>query len=55
MGNIIEKISGSLSENVGRGSLIPPQVRKNLEQIGQKGGEKYSNLVDKLVDIILKK
>lgn len=55
MENFLEKISGSLPENVGKGSLIPPQVRKNLEQIGQKGGEKYSNFVDKLVDMILKK
>lgn len=55
MGNFLEKIASNLPIGSGEGSIIPTNIADNLSNIGQKGGQKYSNLVDKVVDSIFKK
>ena len=55
MGNFLEKLTNIIPANNGGGDIIPTNVQNNLRNLGEKGGQKYSNLVDKLVDTILKK
>ena len=55
MGNFLEKLVNNIPSTNNNGSIIPPNVQGNLRDLGEKGGEKYSNLVDKIVDIIFKK
>ena len=55
MGNFLEKVVKFIPSSNDNGSIIPNNVQGNLRNIGEKGGQKYSNLVDKLVDTILKK
>lgn len=55
MGNFLEKVISNLPANNNNGSIIPSAVQDNLKSLGEKGGQKYSDLVDKIVDSILKK
>ena len=43
-----------ISSNNG-GHIIPHNVKDNLTKLGDNAGQKYSNLVDKIVDLIFKK
>lgn len=54
MGNFLEKVVKIIPSNNNNGNLIPNNVQGNLRNIGEKGGKKYSDLVDKLVDSIFK-
>jgi hypothetical protein len=36
-------------------SFIPDYIEKNLKDIGTKGGQKYSDFIDKIVDAIFKR
>lgn len=53
--NILKKIVSNIPATNGNGSIIPSNIRANLEKIGEKGGQRYSDLVDKIVDLIFKK
>lgn len=54
MGNFLEKVVKIIPSSSDNGSVIPSNVQGNLRNLGEKGGQKYSNLIDKLVDSILK-
>lgn len=55
MGSFLEKVVKNIPTTNNNGSIIPNKVQGNLKYIGEKGGQKYSNLVDKIVDLIFKK
>lgn len=55
MGNFLERVIGSMPTTNSNGDIIPSNIQRNLKSIGEKGGQKYSNIVDKIVDTILQK
>lgn len=55
MGNFLEKVVKNIPTTTNNGSIIPNNVQGNLKNLGEKGGQKFSDLVDKIVDLIFKK
>ena len=55
MGSFLEKVVSSIPTTINNGGSIPNKVQGNLKNIGERGGQKYSNFVDKIVDSIFKK
>lgn len=55
MGNFLEKVVKIIPTTNNNGRIIPNNVQGSLKDLGEKGGQMYSNLIDKIVDVILKK
>ncbi len=55
MGNFLEKVVKNIPTTNNNGNIIPNNIQGNLRHLGEKGGQKYSNFVDKIVDLIFKK
>lgn len=54
MGNFLEKVVKNIPTTNNNGNIIPNNIQGNLRHLGEKGGQKYSNFVDKIVDLIFK-
>lgn len=55
MGNFLKKNVNNIPTTNNNRSIIPNNVQENLRYLGEKGGQKYSDFVDKIVDLIFKK
>jgi len=55
MNHDLEKFVKNIPLTSNQGGLIPNNIKENLENLGTKGGQKYSDLVDKIIDLIFKK
>lgn len=55
MSDFIKNISSRVSKNPNGDIRVPSGIKDVLSDMGAKGGQKYSNLIDKMVDSIFEK
>lgn len=55
MGDFLDKLSPLIPKNDEGGVPIPGHIKDNLTKIGEKGGQKYSDFVDFVVDSLFKR
>lgn len=55
MSKFLEKITRSSLQGNQGDLMIPTEIQKNLSELGNKAGQKYSDIIDRIVDAIFKK
>lgn len=55
MSDLFKKISDFVPKNDNGDVMVPPSVKNIFSDMGAKGGQKYSNFIDRIVDSILTK
>lgn len=55
MSDFLKKISDFVPKNDNGDVMVPPSVKNIFSDMGAKGGQKYSNFIDRIVDSILTK
>lgn len=55
MNKFFENISSLVPKNGNGDILVPDGVKSSISNVGVKGGQKYSDVVDSIVDFIFKK
>ncbi len=55
MSDFFKNISALVPRNANGDVMVPSGIKNVLSDVGAKGGQKYSNFIDKIVDSIFKK
>lgn len=55
MSDFFKNISALVPRNANGDVMVPSGIKNVLSDVGAKGGQKYSNFIDKIVDLIFKK
>lgn len=55
MSEFFKNLSALVPKNANGDIMVPSGIKNVLSDVGEKGGQKYSNFIDKIVDSIFKK
>lgn len=55
MDKFFENISSLVPKNGNGDIIVPDGIKSKISNVGVKGGQKYSDFVDSIVDLIFKK
>lgn len=55
MNKFSENLSSLIPKNVNGDVIVPDGIKSKISNIGVRGGQKYSDLVDFIVDFIFRK
>ena len=55
MNKFFENISSLIPKNSNGDMIVPDGIKSRISNIGVQGGQKYSDVVDSIVDFIFKK
>lgn len=55
MNKFFENISSLVPKNGNGDIIVPNSIKSRIFNVGVKGGQKYSDVVDSIVDLIFKK